>query len=267
MIIDVNAHLGHYPFRRLRFTGASTMIEHMDSHGITAAVVTSLHSVFYRDAHRGNEELFHECRKFPGRLIPVATVNPTYAGWQRDLEQSVREWQTKAIGLFPSYHNYSLTDQHGQSVLRSAAEHNLPVVLTQRLEDRRQRHPWDQAEDISIEELSELAMAHPSVRFSLRNWSGLDGGQLLAAKLRGRCLIEFSRLQVLVSKDVPKLISTLGVDSIAFGSHMPFDYVGPSLVKLANLATLPAGDCEKIAWKNAAAFFQLDDVTGARPPQ
>ena len=50
----------------------------------------------------------------------------------------------------------------------------------------------------------------------------------------------------------------MGIESIAFGSHMPFDYLGPSLVKLANLATLPATDYEKIAWRNAADFLRLD---------
>ena len=73
--------------------------------------------------------------------------------------------------------------------------------------------------------------------------------------MRGRCLIDFARLNVLMRKDVPKLIGALGVEAIAYGSHMPFDYLGPSLVKLANLATLPPQDYEKIAWRNAAGFF------------
>lgn len=82
--------------------------------------------------------------------------------------------------------------------------------------------------------------------------------ELLAAQLRGRCLIDFARLHVLMRNEVPNLIRSLGVESIAFGSHMPFDYVGPSLVKLANLATLPAGDYERITWRNAAEFFGLE---------
>ena len=61
-----------------------------------------------------------------------------------------------------------------------------------------------------------------------------------------------------MKKEVLKLISTLGIESIAFGSHMPFDYVGPSLVKLANLETLAPVDYERIAWRNAADFFGLD---------
>ena len=92
----------------------------------------------------------------------------------------------------------------------------------------------------------------------LSNWIGIDGAKLADAGLGGRCLIDFARLHVVLQKDVTKLIETLGVDSVAFGSHMPFDYVGPSLVKLANLESLPAMDYEKLAWRNAVAFFKLN---------
>jgi predicted TIM-barrel fold metal-dependent hydrolase len=61
-----------------------------------------------------------------------------------------------------------------------------------------------------------------------------------------------------MNKEVPALIETLGAESIAFGSHMPFDYLGPSLVKLANVGAVLPEDYERIAWRNAAEFFRLD---------
>ncbi|MDZ4687240.1 MAG: amidohydrolase family protein [Planctomycetaceae bacterium] len=263
MIIDVNTHLGHYPFRPVRFTSAARMIEHMDAHGIDMAVVSSLHAVFYRDSHRGNEELFQDVRQFPDRLIPVATVNPKYVGWERDLEESVRRWNAKGVTLLPEHHGYSLTGELGRAALGRIVDYDLPVVLTQRLEDRRQRHHWDVAEDLTTAQLTEVAAAHPKLRCLLSNWIGLNGAQLIAAGLRGRCLIDFARLDVLLNKAIPKLVDELRVESIAFGSHLPFDYLGPSLVKLANIAALfPAEDYEKIAWKNAAAFFRLEIAEG-----
>ena len=39
---------------------------------------------------------------------------------------------------------------------------------------------------------------------------------------------------------------------------MPFAYLGPSLVKLANLEPLPLADFEKVSWRNAVSFFGLD---------
>jgi predicted TIM-barrel fold metal-dependent hydrolase len=258
MIIDVNANLGHYPFRQLQRTDARSLVAHMDAHSIDIALVSSVHAVFYRDSHQGNRELFEEIQSFAGRLVPIATVNPKYVGWESDLAESIEQGRAQGIALFPEHHGYSLADDHGQSALRRIVEYDRPVVLTQRLEDRRQRHHWDIANDLTIESVIEAASAHPRLRVCLSNWIGLDGTQLLAAGLRGRCLIDFARLHVLMNKEVPLLVETLGGQSIAFGSHMPFDYLGPSLVKLANIGAVLPEDYERIAWRNAAEFFRLD---------
>ena len=258
MIIDVNASLGHYAFRALRHNTAATLLELMDRNGIAKAVVSSLPAVFYRDAHRGNEELVAETQLHRARLIPVATVNPAYAGWERDLTEAVERWKMKAVTLVPEHHGYNLGDARGSAALSRIADYGLPVVLTQRFEDRRQRHAWDRAEDLNALAVVEAAQAHPKLKFMLSNWAGLDGKKLAEGGLKGRCLIDFARMQVLMSKEVPKLIETLGVEAVAFGSHAPFDYVGPSLVKLANLEKLSTAEFEKIAWRNAAAFFGIE---------
>ena len=258
MIIDVNAYIGHYPFRKLVARTAEQLVELMDANGIDRAVVSSLHAVFYRDAHRGNEELAEQSQAHSGRLIPVATLNPKYADWRRDLDECVTRWNMKAVTLVPEHHGYSLSDEYGQAALEQIVEYGLPLVLTQRFEDRRQRHHWDIANDLSMATLLSVAQKHPKLKLLLSNWQGLSGERLAAAGLKGRCLIDFARSDVLLHKTVPKLIETLGVEALAFGSHMPFDYIGPSLIKLANLESLPQADYEKIAWRNAAGFLDID---------
>ena len=257
MIIDVNAYVGSYPFRSLSNRTAAGMVAQMDRWGIQQALVSSLPAVLYRDTQRGNEELMDEILPHRARLIPMATVNPKYAGWERDMDEAVARWKVKAVTLVPEHHGYALSDAVGQAALTRITRAGLPVVLTQRFEDRRQRHAWDRAEDLSLDSVLDAARAHSQLKFALINWVGLDGPKLAAAGLKGRCLIDFARLAVLVRREVPKLIEALGVKAIAFGSHAPFDYVGPSLVKLENLATLGASDHEKIAWRNAAMFFGL----------
>lgn len=258
MIIDVNATLGPYPFRRLRHTTAEELVAQMDRQGIDRAVVSSLPSVFYRDAHEGNADLLAAVNAQRGRLVAVVTTNPTYPGWERDLAGVVAGGRVKAVALWPEHHGYALKDAAGRRALEVIEQHGLPVVLTQRLEDRRQRHRWDQAEDLTVAALLEAARGHPALRFLLVNWAGLDGARLAAAGLRGRCLIDFARLQVVNRKEVPRLMAALGAESVAFGSHLPFDYVGPALVKLANLERLSAADRERVAWRNAAEFLRLE---------
>lgn len=257
MIIDVNACLGHYPFRQFRHHTAPDMLALMDRNGIDRAVVSSLHALFYRDAHRGNEELFEATKTHGRRFVTVATINPRYAGWERDLAEAVGPWGMKAVALAPEHHGYRLSDAAGRAVLTRIAELGLPVALMQRYEDRRQRHEWDRAEDLTLAALLDAARAHPQLKFLLLNWIALDGPKMVEAGLKGRCLIDFARLQVVYRKDLPKLIESLGVEAFAFGSHLPFDYVGPSLVKLANVGQFHPTQVEAIAWRNAAAFLQL----------
>lgn len=259
MLIDVNAFLGHYPFRPLQFTDAGGMLAVMDAHGVQRAIASSLHAVFYRDAQRGNQELFEQVQLAPNRLVPVAAVNPTYAGWQGDLEASIQQG-ARGIVLWPEYHGYRLDSAEARSAVERVVEADLPLVLYQRLEDRRQRHRWDKAEDLKFADVATLTQAYPKLRLLLSNWARLKPDELLAAGLRGRCLIDIARLHVLLHKEVPRIIEALGVESLAFGSHMPFDYLGPSLVKLANLERLPRSDYERIAWRNAAAFFKTAEA-------
>lgn len=258
MIIDINACLGHYPFRRLRFNTAATMLELMNRNGIDRAVVSSLNALFYRDVQQGNEELWEETKPHGARFVPVAMVNPKYVAWERDLAEAVESWKMKVVTLAPEHHGYSLNDEHGRAALARIAEYGTPVMLIQRYEDRRQRHHWDRAEDLQASALFEAARAHPRLKFLLVNWLGLDGAKLVQAGLKGRCLIDISRPQVVYRKDVPRLIESMGVEAIAFGSHMPFEYVGPSLVKLANIEKLRPAEYEAIAWRNAAKFLGLE---------
>ncbi|MEN9631881.1 MAG: hypothetical protein RL077_285 [Verrucomicrobiota bacterium] len=257
MIIDVSACLGHYPFRRLRHNSAAKMVAHMDRNGIDRAMVSSLHAIFYRDTQSGDEEFFDEISPHRERLMPIATVNPKYVGWERDLADSVVNVRVKAVALMPEYHGYALNDSDGHGALAKIASYGIPVVLRQRLEDRRQRHAWDRAEDMTPAALLAAARAHPNLKFLLVNWLGLDGEKLVEAGLKGRCLIDFARLQIIYRKDALRLVETLGIEGLAFGSHMPFDYVGPSLVKLANFERLFPAELERIAWRNASDFLGL----------
>lgn len=258
MIIDVNASLGPYAFRALQNHTAATMLALMDRHGIAKAVVSSLPALFYRDAHRGNEQLLAETAAHGDRFIPVPTINPAYVGWERDLVESVERGKARAVQLAPDYHGYSLTDDRGRAALSLISKYGLPVAFVQRFEDRRQRHRWDVTEDFPLATVLAVARAHPDLKFLLVNWAGLDAKRMVDGGLKGRCLIDFARLQVVYKKDVPRLIDALGVEAIAFGSHLPFDYLAPSLVKLENLQLVRPADYEAVAWRNAARFLKLE---------
>ncbi len=188
-----------------------------------------------------------------GRLIPVATVNPTYAGWERDLTETVGRWKLKAVTLVPERHGYSLTDNRGRAALARIAEHGVPVVLIQQWEERQQRHAWDRTEDPTMNARLAAAKAHPGLRFALNNWAALGGHQRREAGLKGRgdrlCADAEGAAQ-----EVSGPSEALGVEAVAFGLHAPFDDAVPALVQLANLERLRAADFERTAWRDALAF-------------
>lgn len=113
MLIDVNTYIGHWPFRQLRHHTATGLLKRMDQHGIDQAVVGSIHGIFYKNAHPANEELAKAVRRHRDRLIPFATLNPVYPGWEDDLRRSAEDLELGGIRLYPQYHGYRLTDQAG----------------------------------------------------------------------------------------------------------------------------------------------------------
>ena len=156
-LIDINAYLGHWPFRRLRDSTAAELIALMDRKGISKAVVSSLDAIFYRNCQAGNEQLAAEVAPYPERLLAFATVNPTYAAWEEDVSQCQEAWGMKGIRMFPAYHGYTLHDASCDRLMALARERNLPVALPLRMEDRRQQHWMDTAEDVSPREVGDLA--------------------------------------------------------------------------------------------------------------
>ena len=130
-LIDANAWLGHYPFRAVPDHTPDGLLRLMDRHGIEQAVVSSLHSVFYSDPHSGNEELARWVGPHRDRLIPCATLNPEYPGWERDLKQCCDEWNMRGLRLFPSHHQKICPIRYNRILHR---RHNiLPGEFHQRL--------------------------------------------------------------------------------------------------------------------------------------
>ena len=111
MLIDTNAYLGSFAFRRLRHNTPDALLRLMDEKGIDKAIVSSASAITYRNAQSGNEQLAAAVTSHRDRLIPFAVVNPFYAGWQDDLKICHEELGMKGLRLYPKWHNYALSDR------------------------------------------------------------------------------------------------------------------------------------------------------------
>jgi predicted TIM-barrel fold metal-dependent hydrolase len=256
MIIDVNAYLGHFAFRKLRHNTAAGLLALMDVKRIDRAVVSSASAITYRNAQSGNEEVAAEVKAHRDRLIPLAVINPFYAGWQDDLKICHEDFGMSGLRLYPKWHNYSLSDRHCLELVNAAIERGMIISIPLRAEDKRQRSWLVDVPDVSLEEIAGLVKACPRGRFILLNGLGYVNSPLGRKDngLPSNYAIELSRLSALLDNEIGQLISRLGAERVMFGTGTPFNYPDPALLKLEVLEASDA-DKEKIRWQNAARWL------------
>jgi predicted TIM-barrel fold metal-dependent hydrolase len=258
MIIDVNAYLGPFAFRRLRHNTATSLLALMDAKKMDKAVVSSAAAITYRNAQAGNEEVAEETKAHRDRLIPFAVVNPFYAGWQDDLKICHEQFGMKGLRLYPKWHNYSLAGSPCRELIQAATERGMAISIPIRVEDNRDRSWLLNVPDIPLDEIVDLVKAHPKTRFLLLNGQGYPGSPLGRRKngLPSNYAIELSRLSALLANEIGQLIANLGADRLLFGTGTPFNYPDPALVKLEVLDASES-DKEKLRAQNAAAWLRL----------
>jgi len=253
MLIDVNTYIGHWPFRQLRHNTATALAKRLDQRGIDRAMVASLNGVFYRNVHSANEEIAKETRRLRDRLIPFATLNPTFPGWEEDLRRCAEDLELQGLRLYPQYHNYQLTDSAALELIDAATQLGWAVQLPIRIEDRRTRHPFDLAADLSSAALTQIVKLRPKTKWMFLDALGLDGSQFPA---KAHFLVEISRMSAVLQNNIPDFIEQAGPEHLAFGTGMPLKVPESALLKLDVLKASKRVK-EGIAWRNAAAMLGL----------
>lgn len=257
-MIDVNAYLGHFAFRQLRYNTAAGLLGLMDRAGIERAVVSSAASITYRNAQAGNEEVAAEVRSHPDRLLPFAVLNPAYAGWLDDLKICHDQLGMRGVRLYPRWHKYRLSEGACLELVNAAAGRGMPVSIPIRVEDRRQQSWLVDVPDVDLEEIAGLVKACPQAQFILVNGSGFVSSSLgrKASGLPSNYVIDTSLLSAVMANELGQLLANLGEDRLVFGTGIPFHYPGPALAKLE---VLEASDAvkQKIRQLNAARLLRL----------
>lgn len=259
MIVDMNAYLGHWPFRRLRHNTADGLLALMDRAGIDKAWVSSASAIFYKNSQAGNEELAEQIAPHADRLIPCAVINPTYADWEHDLQVCIDEFGARGLRLYPNYHNYTLSDSCCNELVAAASEHNLVISLPIRQIDQRQRHWLIEIPDLALDDLVGLVTRHPQASFVFLNGLGFVSSPLGKPNngLPANYAIEISRLSAVMAAEIRQLLDNLGTERVVFGTGMPFKYPEPALVKIE---VLEATEEEKqaILSGNALRLLEMD---------
>ncbi len=254
MLIDINAYLGHWAFRPLRHNTAKGLTKLMDKGKIDKAIVASISGTLYKNVHAANIEIAEEIKNCKDRLIPFATINPIYANWEYDLEQCKNNLGFKGVRLYPQYHGYSLLEPIGLKVVDAATELGFPVQVPMTLVDRRQRHSWDIAKDITPEEFEKVISLRPNTKWMILNSYGINVDNI---SKDANYIIDFANpyYQTLLRKGIPNLINKAGSKHVAFGSNIPFRIPEAATLKF-ELLEISSEEKENIAWKNVMEMIE-----------
>jgi len=257
VIVDVNAYLGHWPFRPLHYNTADGLIALMDRNGLDRAVVSSIHGIFYKNCHTANEELIAEIAPHRDRLIPFATLNPMYVDWEEDLKRC-RDLGMQGLRLFPIYHNYKLIDEESLNLIRQATEWGWSIAVPMRVVDTRQHHWMDVAEQVSLSDFEAVVRKCPEATFLFLNGIGFENSPFVKDESlkQARFLIEISRLTSVLTESIPKLLDALGPSKLVFGSGIPFKIPKPALLKMEILEA-DRESKEQIYGRNVVELLEL----------
>jgi predicted TIM-barrel fold metal-dependent hydrolase len=257
MIVDVNAYLGHFAFRRLRHNTALALLKLMAAKQIDQAWVSSASAITYRNCQAGNEELAAEVHGQRDRLTPFAVINPAYAGWRDDLQTCHEKWGMRGLRLYPRWHNYRLDSKSCLELVNLATERGLVISIPLRVEDPREQSWLINVPDVPLAEIGTLLKACPKARFVLLNGINYHNSPLGRpdSGLPANYLLEISRLSALLDDEIGQLISRMGANRLVFGTGMPFNYPDPALLKLEVLSASQE-DRDRIRGQNALKWLK-----------
>lgn len=256
MIIDVNVLLGNWPFRRLPHTDAAEIRKILKESGITKAVVGSVDAVLFRNVQDGNEILYKAICKYRDFFIPAATVNPSYAGWQKDYKRAIKE-KVAAIRLHPEYQGWNLLDSSSFELFQACSRDSLPVILTAEIEDVRQRHPLDKPVDWTAWQIRQILEKIEGLRILIVNARAeriREVSLTLDEKRRKRVFFDTSGLWGPLADEISLCIGQVGISQFVFGTHAALKTPEASLIKL-RLSEIPEKEKRKIFEENVRALM------------
>lgn len=258
-MFDINTATGHWPFRSIPNQRPEELRAVLEARGIRGAAVAHTHALFYKNCHDANLELAEAIAPHAGFFVGVATLNPVYAAWERDLEACVQRLGFRALRLVPQYHGYGLGDAAAVALARAAAAAGLVLLVPHRVVDVRQRHWLDTEQTTSLAEVLTLCRAVPEARVVLTEWAG-SAAALCAAEGGPLCpnlYIETSRLTSAYGQTLAQIVKALGAQHVLFGSGAPFKEVRPALLKLEH-ADLEAAERGWVAASSARLLLGLN---------
>lgn len=250
-MIDCAAYIGPYPFRHLPHPDPEVLVRVLERDGLSGAWVGYLPSAWQRDPAPGNAALFAALEPFPS-LRPAPVVRPDWPEWQRTL-RSVVAMGAAAVRAYPMHWGMGPHDTAMRELAVACGALGVPLLLTVRFEDLRQRSFLDVAGDLSAAHVRALARADTAVRLVVTG----AGRELLeethwglTPEEQGQIHWDFAWIWGPPEDHLSHLFQTVGAERFVYGTHWPLRLTQNPR---ANLDLLPA-ELRSVGITDASSF-------------
>lgn len=222
-MIDCAAYVGGYPFRHLPHPDPDVLVRVLGREGLAGAWVGYLPAPWQRDPVAGNEALLAALEPHRALLHPAPVVRPDWPRWERML-RSLVEQGAPAIRAYPMHWGMGPHDAGMRALALACGELRVPLVLTVRFEDLRQRSALDVAGDLTAAHVRALARAGEGVRLVVTgagrelleetHWS-------LTPAEQSRVFWDFAWIWGPPEDHLAHLFETVGAGRFLYGTHWP----------------------------------------------
>jgi predicted TIM-barrel fold metal-dependent hydrolase len=222
-MIDCAAYIGSFPFREIPHPEPAVLARVLDREGLSGAWVGWLPAAWQRDPLAANDALVAALAPHRSVLHPAPVVRPDWPRWERTLRDVV-DAGAPAVRAYPMHWGIGPHDGAMRALALACGEIGVPLVLTVRFEDLRQRSPLDVAGDLTGPHLRALARAGEKVRLVVTG----AGKELIEETHWGltpdeqtRVFWDFAWVWGPPEDHLAHLLRTVGADRFVYGTHWP----------------------------------------------
>ncbi len=254
MRVDVNAFLGRYAFRKVPGGSPSSLLEAMDRTGIDRAWLSNLSAILWRDPTEGNAVVYLAAAQQP-RFRPVPAVHPGLPNWKNALDEAVQR-DAPCVRADPSFYGVDPAGGVMRTLAGACGELGLPLMMAVRLEDGRQRHPHDQAPELTPASVRALVRGDARARLIITHADREFIEQVHFGSTpdeAARILWDICWVWGPPEDHLALLLRTVGIERFAFGTGMPLRLPENSVAKL-DLLDLEPQQRAKIESDNLRTF-------------
>lgn len=240
---------------KARMVDCASIAATMERSGFDAAVVAGFAFGAQRDIDEQNAHLLEGAAEHPGVILPVTTVNPALAGWERAAEAAI-EAGARGLGeLRPHNQGWDPLGPVGHRLAAFAREHDV-VLLWHASEPVGHRYPGKSG-GILPEELYGIAEAFPGLRMVGAHFGGGLPFYLQMPEVNAvlSCVAYDTAAASLLydEESVTRLVHLAGRGRVAFASDYPLQSPGRQLQQIK--ASLPQDAVDDVCGGNASKLY------------